>query len=132
MKPLNLREYAESLRLQGNPFADEILRLCDWRQEVEPIYLSLIYSLEYYARGRDVPNDPEKQLEWLGDREKHLQSVEDLLAESGRNRDADDEVRDLIDTHDDLRTELQRRKLWNSEGLLDSVTAMLDIATYDL
>jgi len=134
MKPLNLREYAESLRIQGNHFADEILRLCDWRDEVEPVYSRLIDDLEYYARGRDVPNDLEKQLEWLGDRSHLLDEIADMLDQSGRNRDVADEVRDLIDTVDILKALLIRKgHMEEGDDIYEAVAQLCDrLPAYDL
>lgn len=93
MRPLNLREFATQLRMEGNPFADEILDLLDIQADVAEPYSELCDDLEHYAKGRGAPG---KQLEWLGDRAALLADIEKQLREAGLDGDADDEIRELI------------------------------------
>lgn len=94
MRPLNLKEFAQQLRTEGHPFADEILDLIDIEEEVAEPYSELCADLDHYVPAN--PGKPDKQLEWLGDRSALLSEIQDELAKDDRTGDVDDIVKGMI------------------------------------
>jgi hypothetical protein len=80
VKPLNLQEFAEGLRLQGCEFADEILALVALEEEVVEPYATLCDGLDHYAPD-GLKNKPERALEWLGDRSAELDEIRACFSE---------------------------------------------------
>lgn len=96
MRPLNAREFAEQLRLEGCEFADEILELCDLNDDddADDLYFKLVDDLDYYAPA--LRGDPQEQLEWLGDRSNLLVDIENQLKQAGLTGNADNMIRQLL------------------------------------
>lgn len=135
MRPLNLKEFAQALRTEGHPFADEILDLLDLETEVAEPYGNLCDDLDHYVPTN--PGRPDKQLEWLGDRSALLSEIQDELAKSDRTGDVDDIVKEMISTLDQAEALLMQSQ-WLSEGgdFLTALETVLGVAKpqmeYDL
>lgn len=128
---LNLREWAEQLRVKGTSrqvdFADEILKLIDLEDEVAEPYADLCEDLEYYAPD-NLKDDPAKTVEWLGDRSALLDEVRDKLNKHGLTGDVDDEVRDLCEIMAAIEDMLEARGGWTEGDLLDALAALCERA----
>lgn len=98
MKPLNLREYAESLALSDNrDFAIEILENLDFLETYPKDQID-DDLLHYTSKCGDCTSvDPLKQIEWLGDRSNLLGEILDTLNTNKLDGDPGDIVRDLAE-----------------------------------
>lgn len=126
MRPLTLREFGEQLRLDGNPFADEILELCDLDDDVSVPYSNLCDDLNHYLP--EMKDRPAKQLEWLGDRSALLSELQDELAQSGYTGDVDDIVKEMIAELDDVEAIMREHGGWTEGELSDAIFALIDRA----
>jgi hypothetical protein len=110
VRPLNLKEFAENLRVTAPDFitadfADEILELVELEKEVAEPYSELCVDLDNYAP-KALEGKPEKAVEWLGDRSNLLEEIEKALTDAGRmisKADALEAVKDLLDSTADLQ-----------------------------
>jgi hypothetical protein len=101
MRPLNLQEFAEDLRVSAPDFrtadfADEILELVELEKEVAEPYSELCVDLDNYAP-KALEGKPAKAVEWLGDRSNLLEEIEKLLEDAGRKGDVDDVVKAMLE-----------------------------------
>lgn len=82
MKPLDLREYAETLRVSGtgdeSEFGREILEYMDFAETAE--HEELCEDLQHYCPS-DLHEKPRKMAEWLGDRHHLLIEIEKIFEE---------------------------------------------------
>ena len=103
-RPDTLDEFAKVLRATGDyresEFGTEILELLDLR-EIEEAYGELCGDIEHAAPD-SLKDKPLKALEWLTDRSAVLAEIEEQLDDSWRTKDADDEVKALLDFRDDV------------------------------
>lgn len=132
MRPLNAREFAEQLRLEGHPFADEVMDALDSEATVDA-YNELTDDLDHYAKSKGTPA---RQLEWIGDRSKLLAEIETALGDANRVRDVDDEIKDMLTTLEQAEALLMQSR-WLSEGgdlisALESVLGCAKPQEYDL
>lgn len=101
MRPLNLKEFAEDLRVNAPDFitadfADDILELVELEKEVAEPYRALCDDIQHYAQDFSNRDDAAKALEWIGDRSNLLEEIEKLLEEAGRKGDADDVIKAML------------------------------------
>lgn len=134
MRPLNAREFAEQLRLEGNEFADEILDLIDIEEEVAEPYSELCGDIEHYApdKLKNTHNEHARTVEWLGDRSALLTEIEDQLRDDGREpegtQDAGDIVKELIDEFGNFETIMREHGGWTEGDLQDALFALIERA----
>lgn len=95
---LNALEYAQQMRLEGMPWADEILSALEFEDSPE---LERLRDSEEELRGL-MPEDrkelePWRMAEWVTGRLALLERIEEHLKDAGLGqKDADDAVFDLI------------------------------------
>lgn len=124
MRPLTLKEFAQQLRAEGNEFADEILDLLDVEEEVAEPYGELCSDLEHYAP--EHRGNPNKALEWLGDRSNLLKEIEDQLKDDGRDGDADDVIKEMLGTLAEAE-EILEATGWPADGdFIDGIQALAE------
>lgn len=129
MTPLDLHEFAESLYMEGNPFAAEILELLILREDMEGTYLYLTGELDRIAPDDLKPGKTKlssedryaRILERLTDRVDVLDAIEETLRSHDRTGDADDEVKEILDTLSDAEGCLRNRGHWQSGEFLDAL-----------
>lgn len=122
MKPLNLREYAESLALTDNrEFALEILENLDFVETAN--FEELCENLTLYSEKEFKNHDPIKQIERIGDRLDLLDEIKDTLDSNGFKSDADDVVKQLVETDLALRSLL---KLDATGDIFETVAQLLE------
>lgn len=132
MKPLNLEEFAEELRLKGDSreidFADMILQLLDIEKDVAEPYWNLCDDIEHYAKDFTHPTDAAKALEWIGDRSDLLKEIEDALKDGGREpegtADTADAVRELLGTMTQAEALLERAG-WPGTDFIDALEKLI-------
>lgn len=127
MRPLNLEEFAQQLRLEGNEFADEILTLSTVYDDVAEPYYGLCDDLEHYAPDR-LKDKPAKAVEWLGDRSALLETIEDQLRQAGYDGDTDDAVRQVLDEAENIETIMREHGGWTEGDLQDGLFALIERA----
>lgn len=129
MKPLDLKEFAEGLRTSGDwreaDFATEILDLLDLEEEVAEPYSNLCDDLNHYAP-ESLADKPEKQCEWLGDRSNLLEEIEKELDKDGRTGDTDDQIKEMLETLDNIRVALGLPETATDEDLETAVQELAD------
>lgn len=125
MKPLNLEEFAQQLRMEGNRFADEILELVDLEEEVAAPYSTLCDDIEHYAKNYSNPDDAAKALEWLGDRSKLLEEIEHELDKAGYSGDIDEQVKGILAKLEDAEL-IVRAAGWKTGDFLDALQTLAD------
>ena len=105
MTPLDLKEYAERLRLKGSEFANDILDLIDAGDRLDTCEELLDQLSGYLPKPVKEWNEP-AQVEWLGDRSERLEEIEgDIIPEYAERlkmagiecTDTDDIIRALLD-----------------------------------
>lgn len=132
MAPLDLREFAERLRITGTSqecdFADEILTLLDLESEVAEPYWKLCDDLAQYAKVGKYPHGdkPEKVVEWLGDRSNLLDELKEEFGKHNRTGDIDDETREVLETLADAETILRKRGHWTEGEFLDALATLAE------
>ncbi len=137
MQPINLREFAEQLRLGDDPgakFADEILALIDLEADVAEPYFTLCDDIKHHTDKR-VEGDEAKRVEWLGDRSDLLDEIDELLKGDGRTGDPDDEVKALIGSLADAEAALRKSGHWTEGDFLDALALLIErapVLQYDL
>lgn len=127
MRPLNLKEFAQQLRLEGNEFADEILVLTTLEDDVAEPYLTLCGDLEHYAKGSGKKKHTQ-MLEWLGDRSNLLGDIEDDLERAGYDGDADDSIKGMIGTVEEIEDIMREHGGWVEGDLQDALFALIERA----
>lgn len=134
MRPLNLEEFAQQLRLEGHPFADEILVLTALEEQVANPFFDLCDDLNHHAPD-GLKDKPEKQVEWLGDRSHLLAEIEKQLQDAGRDGDADDIVKEMLDELEQAKSLLEDHG-WTGFNFLDALGKLAENAPtpmeYDL
>lgn len=102
MKPLNLQEFAEQLRLRDNSdadFAQEILDNFDFYESSE--YLELCEDLTHISETEFKEHTPRKQVDRIGDRlsqfDEILETLKEIKPIAQHRGDPDDIVRDLAE-----------------------------------
>jgi hypothetical protein len=138
LRALTLKEFAEDMRRKGDireaDLADEILALIDIEEEVAEPYSTLCDDLNIHAP-TELKDKPEKALEWLGDRSNLLADIEEELKQAGREGDADDAVKEMIDTLADAEKILEEHG-WPGTDFLDALENLAENAPtpteYDL
>lgn len=135
MKPLNLQEFAEQLRLEGNEFADEILELCTLEDDVAEPYGDLCDDIASYVPDA-LKEKPDRGVEWLGDRSNELKEIEAELDKDGRTGDTDDQIKAMLCTLENIRLALGLPDTATDEDLETAVQELVDAAPpkleYDL
>ena len=135
VKPFDLKEFAENLRVSGAgreaEFATEILDLLDLEEEVPEPYSTLCDDLEWKAP-EALKGKPEKIVEWLGDRSDLLEEIEKELTEAGREpegtNDTADAVKELLETMEQAEAILETAG-WPGDGdFIDALQALADRA----
>lgn len=108
---MNAREFAENMRLSGDirtaDLADEILVALDSEPLVEQLE-SLIGDISHYVP--DVlKEEPERAVEWLGDRSQELDEIYELMREHGGwvEGDLDDALKALIERASKIENDLE-------------------------
>lgn len=92
MKFLNVREFAEHLRIEGNEWADEILEALDWEDSVTEL-AELKEEIEHYVKDLN----PCKAVEYLGDRSALFDELRETLDANGfAGVDIDDALAELL------------------------------------
>lgn len=126
MKPLNLLEFAQQLRLEGNEFADEILMLVNIETEVAEPYSDLCFDIELVApNGMPV----EKAVEWLGDRSQELDEIRECFSEEAMAETSIPElIKELQDERDTIETVMREHGGWTEGDLQDALFALIDRA----
>lgn len=135
MKFLDLREFAEHMRItgdsQGCDFADEILSLLDIEAEVAEPFYTLCDNLDHYAP--DLKGKPEKQLEWIGDRSHLLDELKEKFEQHGYTEgDVDDRLAEVLDTLATAEDTLRKRGHWQDGEFIDALQELAERAGYDL
>lgn len=131
MKPLNLKEFAESLMLgQHREFAIEILDNLDF-VDTYPRY-EIEHELRIASEKEFENHEPLEQIGRIIDRLNVLDEVRDNLIKHGFDSDISDEVSSLIGTLCDAEKLLQDAKVWEGD-LLESIALLLELVpAYDL
>lgn len=124
MRPLNLEEFAQQLRLEGHPFANEILELANVQEEVADPFFDLCEELNHHASDT-LKDKPEKMVEWLIDRSDLLTEIEEELKKAGHDGDADDSVREILGT---LKAgeEILEEHGWPGTNFLDALEKLAE------
>jgi hypothetical protein len=133
MKPLNLQEYAEQLRLTGDSreidFADMILQLLDIEEAVAEPFDALCDDLRNYADTlpeAPTPKELSRAMEWVGDRSDLLKEIEAELDKDGRTGDTDDQIKAMLETLENIRTALGLPDTATDEDLATHIQALAD------
>lgn len=138
-RPLDLREFAENLRCQGDirqaDLADEILALIDIEADVAEPFSNLCDDIASYVPDA-LKEKPSRGVEWLGDRSNELKEIEAELDKDGRTGDTDDQVKSMLETLENIRIALGLPDTATDEDLETAVQALVDAAPakleYDL
>lgn len=112
MKPLDLSEFAQSLRLASDTqvadFAEEILELVAGGERLEFLESEVVDVIE---KACDKWKDkPDKAAEWLVDREQLLSELEDTLDKAGFAGDVDDALDNALAELESVKLELAALK----------------------
>lgn len=123
MTPLDAREFLDSLRMQGNEFADELLEAFDIMDSGE--YDNMRNAFDDLRKlCPSEPVDPWRIVEWLIDQLDQLNSIRDILGNP--SGDLDDRVRDLFDTLGCAEECLQDRGHWPEGEFLDALARLAE------
>lgn len=136
MQPHTLKEFAEQLRLSGDyreaEFADEILTLIDLETDVAEPYWDLCADLDHSAPV-DLKGNPAKAMERLNDRsdvlaeiEKHLTNAQEMAGLEGLSKDADDVVRELLETISEAEEILDNAELATDATFLERLRELAE------
>jgi len=132
MKPLNLKEFAESLLLgQYREFAIEILDNLQFVEEAN--YLELCEDITRHSEKEFKEHEPIRQIDRIGDRLNQFGEIKDNLDQHGFKGDPDDEVLRLIEQHCQIEELLQNAGQWQDGELLDNIVLLLErVPEFDL
>jgi hypothetical protein len=126
MRPLNLQEFAEELRRQGNEFADDILMLIDIEQEVAEPYSTLCDDVAHYAP-EALKEHPVRAVEWLGDRSNELDEIRGCFSEEAMSESSvADLIKELQDERENIETVMREHGGWTEGDLQDALFALID------
>lgn len=127
MKPLNVKEFAEQLRLRDNSdaeFAQEILDNYEFCENSE--FEELCEDLTHISEKEFKEYSPRKQVDRIGDRLNVLDEIKEELQKHGFDTDPDDEVKQLIAVRCDIEKMLQDAGLWIDGELVDNIAHLID------
>lgn len=130
MKPLNLREYAESLLCGDHrEFAFEILENLDFVESSN--FEQLCQDITHHSEKEFKNHEPIKQIDRIGDRLNVLDIIQDIFDKAGLKGDPDDVARDLVEDKLALRSLL---KLDATGDIFEAVAQLVDnqAKEYDL
>lgn len=128
-RPVDLREFAERLRITGTnqecDFADEIISLLDIEAEVAEPYWDLVNDLENLAPA-NLKDKPLKTVEWLGDQSQLVDELKEELGKHGRTGDVDDELKEILETLATAEDTLRNRGHWTAGEFLDALFTLAE------
>jgi len=129
MKPLNLREFAQSLLCGDNrEFAFEIIDNLDFVETSN--FEQLCEDITHHSEKEFKGHDPIRQIDRIGDRLNVLDEIKDTFDKAGMKDDPDDVATRLVETDLALRSLL---KLDTTSDIYETVARLLeDQKEYDL
>ena len=134
MKPLNLREFAESLLLgQHREFAIEILDNLDFRENSN--FEELCEDITRHSEKEFKYHEPIRQIDRIRDRLNLLDEIKDSLDKNGFSGDPDDEIGRLIETSVTLSGVLHDKGFMDTLNgdVVESVLQLLErVPAFDL
>lgn len=134
MKPLNLKEFAESLMLgQHREFAIEILENLDFVENSN--FEELCEDITRHSEKEFKEHDPIRQIDRIGDRLNLLDEIKDSLDKNGFSGDPDDEIGRLIETSVTLSGVLHDKGFMDTLNgdIVESVLQLLErVPAFDL
>ena len=126
---LNLEEFAQQLRLEGNEFADDILELVYLEEEVVEPYNGLCEEIAWAADGYSDPRDASRALGWLADRSQELDKIHALFSEQELiEGNAPDMISERFEELKNVEEILSRHGGWTEGDLQNALFALIDRA----